>query len=150
MKRWMVFGAVIALAALGVWRSLTLYSNVAPDPVMDPSELGSVRRVLSLALRGDSAGAERAGATSAAARWALAAARRDSDMVRGWVTATETTNRAERGDTTIRTWFTTAAMQRCSGAAELVARLIHEGRAVRLVALESPCLPVAPITFDLQ
>ena len=46
----MVFGAVIALAALGVWRSLTLYSNVAPDPVMDPSELGSVRRVLSLAL----------------------------------------------------------------------------------------------------
>ena len=146
----MVFGGVIALAALAVWRSLTLYSNVEPDPVMDPAEIGSMRRVLTLALQGDSAGAAGTGAATTAVRWALAAARRDPGMVRGWVAATETTNRAERGDTAIRTWFTTAAMQRCSGAAELVARFVHGRGGTRLVALESPCLPVAPITFELQ
>ncbi len=150
MKRWMVFGAVIALAAIALWRSLTLYSNVKPDPVMDPAELGLARRVLSLALAGDSSGATRTGASQAAVRWALAAVRRDSGMVRGWTRATETTARAQRRDTVIRTWFTTAALQRCSGAAELVARFIHEPHRLRLLELESPCLPIAPITFELE
>ena len=117
---------------------------------MDPSELRLARQVLSLALSGDSAGAARAGASDAAVRWALAAARGAPAMVRGWVSAPETRNRSERGDTVVRAWFTTAAMQRCSGAAELVARFLHQGGGTRLVALDSPCLPVAPITFELQ
>jgi hypothetical protein len=71
-------------------------------------------------------------------------------MVRGWTRATETHDRAARGDTVIRTWFTTAAMQRCTGAAELTARLVHDGERTRITELRSPCVPVAPITFEVE
>lgn len=150
MKRGAVIAVVTALAVLAMWRSLTFYSNVKPAPRMDPAELALARRVLRRALAADSTGAVGAGATSAAAGWALRAVRRDPDMVRGWTVATETTNRAERGDTVIRIWFTTAAMQRCSGAAELRARFIHRANRLELAELDSPCVPVAPITFQLD
>ena len=145
-----MIAVVTALSALAMWRSLTFYSNVSPAPRMDPTELSLAQRVLRLALAADSAGAIRAGATPAAAGWALRAARRDPQMVRGWTQATETTNRAERGDTVTRIWFTTAAMQRCSGAAELRARFVHGPDALELAELDSPCVPVAPITFELD
>ena len=150
MKRGAVIGVVVALTTLAMWRSLTFYSNVEPAPRMDPAELSLARRALTLALAADSAGAIRAGATPVAAGWALRAARRDPAMVRGWTRATETTSRAERGDTVTRIWFTTAAMQRCSGAAELRARFIHRSSRLALAELESPCVPVAPITFELD
>lgn len=150
MTRGAVIAVVTAVAALAIWRSLTLYSNVDRGPTMDPAELSLARTVLTLALAADSAGAIGAGATPAAAGWALRAARRDPGMVRGWTRATETANRAERGDTVTRIWFTTAAMQRCSGAAELRARFVHRPRGVELAELDSPCVPVAPITFELD
>jgi len=145
-----VIAVVAGLTALALWRSLTFYSKVDHGPSMDPAELSLVRQVLTLALAADSSGAIGAGATPVAAGWALRAARRDPAMVRGWTRATETTSRAERGDTVTRIWFTTAAMQRCSGAAELKARFIHYPTRVELAELESPCLPVAPITFDVD
>ena len=150
MTRGAVIAVVTAIAAIAIWRSLTLYSNVDHGPAMDPRELSLARRVLTLALAADSSGAVRAGATPGAAAWALRAARDYPAMVRGWSRATETTNRAERGDTVTRAWFTTAAMQRCSGAAELTARFIHREGRVELAALESPCVPVAPITFEVD
>ena len=117
--------AVAAIGLIAVWRSLTLYSNVDPGPMMDPRELALTRLVLTRVLAGDSA------------------------MVRGWSRASETHSRAQRGDTVIRTWFTTAAMQRCTGAAVLTARLVHERERLRLTELRSPCVPVAPITFEV-
>lgn len=150
MKRGGVIAVVAALTVLALWRSLTLYSNVDRAPPMDPAELSVARRVLTLALAADSAGAISAGATPAAAGWALRAARRDRAMVRGWTRATETSHRAEHGDTVTRIWFTTAAMQRCSGAAELRARFVHHPNGVELAELESPCVPVSPITFQLD
>lgn len=149
MTRGGVVAIVTALAALAMWRSLTFYSNVDRGPVMDPSERALAQRVLQRALAADSAGAISAGATAEATAWALRAARRDPAMVRGWISATETRNRAQRGDTVTRTWFTTAAMQRCSGAAELAARFVRDGRRLTLIQLESPCVPVAPITFEV-
>jgi hypothetical protein len=149
MTRGGVLAIVTALAALAMWRSLTFYSNVDRGPVMDPSERALAQRVLQRALAADSAGAISAGATAEATAWALRAARRDPAMVRGWISATETRNRAQRGDTVTRTWFTTAAMQRCSGAAELAARFVRDGRRLTLIQLESPCVPVAPITFEV-
>ena len=145
-----MFAAIVGLGLLATWRSLTLYSDVEEKPLMDPAELRLVQRVLGRALVADSAEAVRAGAAPAAAGWALRAARRDSAMVRGWTRAIETTNRATRGDTVIRAWFTTAAMQRCSGAAELTARLVHRQGELRLIDLQSPCLPPAPITFEVE
>jgi hypothetical protein len=142
--------AAAALALLAVWRSLTLYSNVEPPPRMDPRELAVTRQVLTRVLAGDSAGAVAAGAEPSVVGWALNAARRDSAMVRGWTRATETHARATRGDTVIRSWFTTAAMQRCTGAAELTARLVHHGERTRIADLHSPCVPVAPITFEIE
>lgn len=150
MKRGVVIAVVTALTGLAMWRSLTFYSNVDRGPSMDPAELSLARRVLTLALAADSSAAIGAGATPEAAGWALRAARRDPALVRGWTRATETTSRAERGDTVTRIWFTTAAMQRCSGAAELRARFIHHPDRVELAELESPCVPVAPITFELD
>jgi hypothetical protein len=144
-----VIGVVAALTVLAMWRSLTFYSNVDRGPVMDPAERALAQRVLRLALAADSAGAVGAGATVEATAWALRAARRDPAMVRGWISATETRNRAQRGDTVTRTWFTTAAMQRCSGAAELAARFVRDGTRLKLLQLESPCVPVAPITFEV-
>ena len=142
--------AAAAIALLAVWRSLTLYSNVEPAPQMDPRELAVTRQVLTRVLAGDSAGAVSAGADPAAVAWAFRATRRDSAMVRGWTRATETHDRATRGDTVIRTWFTTAAMQRCTGAAELTVRLLHDGARTRIIDLGSPCVPVAPITFEVE
>lgn len=150
MKRGAVIAVVAALAVLAMWRSLTFYSNVDHGPPMDPTELTLVRRVLTLALSGDSAGAIGAGASPTAVGWALRAARRDPAMVRGWTQATETTSRAERGDTVTRIWFTTAAMQRCSGAAELTGRFLQGPAGVKLIDLQSPCVPVAPITFEID
>lgn len=150
MSRWLVIAAVVGLGLLAIWRSLTLYSNVAVEPVMDPTELRLVQQILGQALAADSAGAVSAGAAPAVAGWALRAARRDSMMVRGWTRATETTNRAVRGDTIVRAWFTTASMQRCSGAAELTARFVHDHGRLRLTDLQSPCLPPAPITFEVE
>ena len=142
--------AVAAIGLIAVWRSLTLYSNVDPGPMMDPRELALTRQVLAHVLAGDSAGAVAAGAEPPVVGWALNAARRDSAMVRGWSRASETHARTERGDTVIRTWFTTAAMQRCSGAAVLTARLLRERDHIRLTELRSPCVPVAPITFEVE
>ena len=142
--------AVAAIGLLAVWRSLTLYSNVDPGPMMDPRELALTRQVLARVLAGDSAGAVAGGAEPPVVGWALNATRRDSAMVRGWSRASETHARTERGDTVIRTWFTTAAMQRCTGAAELTARLVHERERIRLTELRSPCVPVAPITFEVK
>lgn len=150
MKRWVVMVVVAAIGLLAVWRSLTLYSNVDPGPTMDPRELAVTRRVLTLVLAGDSAAAVAAGAEPTAVSWALNAARGDSAMVRGWSRATDTHDRAERGDTVIRTWFTTTAMQRCAGPAELTAQLVHDGERIRLVELRSHCVAVAPITFEVQ
>lgn len=150
MKRGAVIAVVAALAGLALWRSLTLYSNVDHGPTIDPTELTLVRRVLTLALAGDSAGAIGAGAAPAAVGWALRASRLDPALVRGWTQATETTSRAERGDTVTRIWYTTAAMQRCSGAAELTGRFLHRPDGMKLVELQSPCVPVAPITFDID
>ena len=141
--------AVAAIGLLAVWRSLTLYSNVDPGPMMDPRELALTRLVLTRVLAGDSAGAVAAGAEPAVVGWAVNAVERDSAMVRGWSRARETHSRAQRGDTVIRTWFTTAAMQRCTGAAVLTARLVHERERLRLTELRSPCVPVAPITFEV-
>lgn len=142
--------AAAAIALLAVWRSLTLYSNVEPAPQMDPRELAVTQQVLTRVLAGDSAGAVSAGADPAVVGWALNATRRDSAMVRGWTRSTETHDRAARGDTVVRTWFTTAAMQRCTGAAELTARLVHDGARTRITELRSPCVPVAPITFEVE
>jgi hypothetical protein len=150
LKRWVVIGVVAAIGLLAVWRSLTLYSNVDPAPTMDPRELALTRQVLTQVLVGDSAGAVRAGAEPPAVSGAVNAARGDSAMVRGWSRATETHDRAERGDTVIRTWFTTAAMQHCSGPAELTARLVHDKERTRLISLNSHCVPVAPIIFEVQ
>jgi hypothetical protein len=150
VKRLAVFAVVAALAVLAMWRSLTFYSNVDHGPRMDPTELALARRVLTRALSGDSAGAIDAGASPAAAGWALRAARRDPGLVRGWTHATETTSRAERADTVTRIWFTTAAMQRCSGAAELTGRFLHRRDHLELIELQSPCVPVAPITFEID
>jgi len=149
LKRWVVFAVVAAIGVLAVWRSLTLYSNVDPEPSMDPRELAVTRQVLTRAMAGDSAGGVAAGAEPRVVSWALNAARGDSAMVRGWSRATDTHEHAERGDTVIRTWFTTAAMQRCAGPAELTARLVHDGARTRLVGLSSRCVPVAPITFEV-
>lgn len=150
MNRWAVMTVVAAITLLAVWRSLTLYSNVDPEPSMDPRELAVTRQVLTRVLAGDSAGGVAAGAEPQVVSWALNAARGDSAMVRGWSRATDTHEHAERGDTVIRAWFTTAAMQRCAGPAELTAQLVHSGARTRLVGLSSPCVPVAPITFDVQ
>lgn len=150
MKRWVVVAAVAAIGLLAVWRSLTLYSNVEPEPTMDPRELAVTRQVLTLVLAGDSAAAAAAGAEPLVVSWALNAARGDSAMVRGWTRATDTHDRAERGDTVIRTWFTTAAMQRCAGPADLTAQLVHDGKRTRLIGLSSHCVAVAPITFEVQ
>ena len=150
MKRWAVMAVIAAIGLLAVWRSLTLYSNVDPEPSMDPRELALTQQVLARVLAGDSAGGVAAGAEPRAVSWALNAARGDSAMVRGWSHATDTHVHAERGDTVIRTWFTTAAMQRCAGPAELTARLVHDGARTRLVGLSSRCVPVAPITFEVQ
>jgi hypothetical protein len=150
VKRGAVIAVVAALALLAMWRSLTFYSKVDHGPPMDPAELALARRVLSRALAGDSAGALREGAAPAAVGWALRAARRDPALILGWTRTTETTSRAERGDTVTRVWFTTAAMQRCSGAAELTARFIHTPNRVELIELQSPCVPVAPITFEID
>ena len=68
MKRGAVIAVVAALAGVALWRSLTLYSNVDHGPTMDPTELTLVRRVLTLALAGDSAGAT--GLAPRRRRWA--------------------------------------------------------------------------------
>jgi hypothetical protein len=150
LKRWVVVAVIAAIGALAVWRSLTLYSNVDPEPSMDPRELAVTREVLARVMAGDSAGGVAAGAEPGVVAWALNAARGDSALVRGWSRATDTHAHAQRGDTVIRTWFTTASMQRCAGPAELTAQLLHDGARTRLVGLSSHCVPVAPITFDVQ
>lgn len=139
----------VVLAGLATWHVLTMYSPGRDAPAVDPRPRALMHAVLSRALERDSIGAVRVGASPVAAGWALVAARGDSTTVRGWSNASETQGERRRGDTISRTWFTTASLQRCTGAAALAARFVARADTLTLVELDSPCAPLAPITFSV-
>ncbi len=148
---WMAAGTFWAvIAVLGLRWALTVYSSRPTVTPADPRELVLIHSVLTRALAGDSTGAVGLGATPGAVAWAMAAARYDSALVRGWIVAPETDITRVRGDTTWRTWYSTAALQRCSGAAPLAVVLLHTGPRLRVLNWSARCVPVAPITFEAE
>ena len=138
----------LVIAVLGVRWALTVYSGRPADTPMDPRELALAHTVLARVLAGDSTGAVAAGAEPRAVGWALAATQLDPTLVRGWAAAPESRIGRTSGDTVRRTWYTAADMSRCGGAAALSAVFFRESRRSRLIEWRSPCVPLAPITFE--
>ncbi|HEU4698916.1 MAG TPA: hypothetical protein VFS40_07045, partial [Gemmatimonadales bacterium] len=129
---------VVALAALFAWRLVTLYAaGGEPDPLEAPA-LAAGRALLADALRGDSAGvAARVGSAQPVA-WLETALRHDSALVRAWAAGEPRFGRTlHRGDTTVVSWSTYDAGERCLGGDVWVA-LLDVPRAPRVVRLSSP------------
>ena len=135
--------AGIAAVLLGLFAWLGLRYT---QPLARTREAEPVRAFLALALSGDSAGLEARAAGPQPVRWALAAVREDSVMVRSWSENTGRVRRMERGDTVWLTLSQNRSSARCSYYGRLTAALAGPADAPRLVRLSASCPELAADT----
>jgi hypothetical protein len=149
MKQAVVTGTVVTgLVAAFAWWALHLYSS-KPGPERYPPEyLALAESALARGLRHDSAGVVALSGNTEPAAWLMMAVRTDSAVLGAWSEGEPATLSLRAGDTTLIYWSTWASRRRCPSSGDLTAGIVQGPEGPKLTRLSSPCIQVAPITFD--
>jgi hypothetical protein len=144
-----VTGAVVAgLITAASWWALHLYSP-KPGPERYPPEyLALAESALARGLRHDSAGIAALSDNEEPAAWLMMAVRADSAAIGAWRQGEPAALSVRAGDTTLLFWSTWASQRRCPYGGDMTAGIVQGVKGPRLTRLSSPCIDVAPITFD--
>jgi hypothetical protein len=148
-KQEVVTGAgLTCLVVAATWWALHLYSS-APGPARYPPEyIALAESALARGLRHDSAGVVALSESMEPVAWLMMAVRTDSASVGAWSHGEPAAVSLRAGDTTFLYWSTSASRRRCPGGGDLTVGIVRGPKGPRLTRLSSPCVEVAPITFD--